>query len=103
MEFGDKRGFNVDNNPISQDVIHQYEKLGFSIGSHGGWIHNYFAFHVDSGDPKDLEKYLASEQGITGAGHRQTGHGILRPRRQPATMGHKMAGGPRLRRLLLHR
>jgi Polysaccharide deacetylase len=58
MEFGDKRGFNVDNNPISQDVIRQYEKLGFSIGSHGGWIHNYFAFHVDNGDPKDLEKYL---------------------------------------------
>lgn len=58
MEFGDKRGFNVDNNPISQDVIRQYEKLGFSIGSHGGWIHDYFAFHVDNGDPKDLEEYL---------------------------------------------
>lgn len=58
MEFGDKRGFNVDNNPVSQDVIRQFEKLGFSIGSHGGWIHNYFAFHVDNGDPKDLEKYL---------------------------------------------
>ncbi len=58
MEFGDKRGFNVDHNPVSQDVIRQFEKLGFSIGSHGGWIHNYFAFHVDNGDPKDLEKYL---------------------------------------------
>jgi hypothetical protein len=58
MEFGDKKGFNVDNNPISQDVIHQYEKLGFTIGSHGGWIHNYFAFHVDNGDPNDLQKYL---------------------------------------------
>jgi len=58
MEFGDKRGFNVDNNPISQDVIRRYEKLGFSIGSHGGWIHDYFAFHVDNGDPKDLEEYL---------------------------------------------
>ena len=40
-------------------MIHQYDKLGYAIGSHGGWIHNYFAFHVDSGDPKDLEKYLA--------------------------------------------
>ncbi len=58
MEFGDKRGFNVDNNPFGQDVIHQYEKLGYTIGSHGGWIHNYFASHVDKGDPKDLEKYL---------------------------------------------
>ena len=58
MEFGDKKGFNVDNNPISQDVIHQYEKLGFTIGSHGGWIHNYFAFHVDNGDPNDLQRYL---------------------------------------------
>ena len=36
MEFGDKKGFNVDNNSTSQDVIRQYEKLGFTIGSHGG-------------------------------------------------------------------
>jgi len=58
MEFGDKRGFNVDHNLPNQELIRQYARLGFAIGSHGGWIHNYFASHVDKDDPKDLEKYL---------------------------------------------
>jgi hypothetical protein len=58
MEIGDHRGFNVDSNPTSQDVIHQFTKLGYSIGSHGGWIHNYFASHVDNGDRKELENFL---------------------------------------------
>ncbi len=58
MEFGDKKGFNVDHNLRNQEVIRQYVKLGYAIGSHGGWIHNYFASHVDKDDPKDLEKYL---------------------------------------------
>jgi hypothetical protein len=59
MAFGDKRGFDVDHNLSSQAVIRQYEGLGYAIGSHGGWIHNYFASHVDNGDPNDLQQYLA--------------------------------------------
>jgi hypothetical protein len=58
MQFGDNRGFNIDHNLQNQEIVHQYQKLGYAIGSHGGWIHNYFAAHVDKGDPKDLEKYL---------------------------------------------
>jgi hypothetical protein len=59
MEFGDRRGFNVEHNQISQAVIRDYEARGYAIGSHGGWIHNYFAAHVDTGNPKDLEQFLA--------------------------------------------
>ena len=58
MQFGDNRGFNIDRNLQNQKIVQQYQKLGYAIGSHGGWIHNYFAAHVDKGDPKDLEKYL---------------------------------------------
>jgi len=59
MDIGDKRGFNVDNNPISQSIIREYEGKGYTIGSHGGWIHNYFAFHMERDNPKELEKYLS--------------------------------------------
>jgi hypothetical protein len=59
MAIGDGRGFDVDHNLISQGLIRRYEGLGYEVGSHGGWIHNYFAAHVDKDDPKDLEQFLA--------------------------------------------
>jgi len=58
-KFGDKEGFDVAHNPISQDLIRKYESLGYDVGSHGGWIHDYFSAHVDKDDPKDLEQFLA--------------------------------------------
>jgi len=33
--------------------------MGNEIGSHGGWIHDYFAMHVGRDDPKNLQRYLA--------------------------------------------
>ena len=59
MAVGDGRGFDVDHNPVSQGLIRKYESLGYEVGSHGGWIHNYFASHVDKDDPKSLEQFLA--------------------------------------------
>jgi Polysaccharide deacetylase len=56
--FGDNRGFNVLNDPVSQDLVHKYVRLGDEIGSHGGWIHNYFAAHVEADPPKDMAKFL---------------------------------------------
>ena len=56
--IGDRQGFNVLHNPISQGLVHKYIGLGDEIGSHGGWIHNYFAEHVDKDPPQDMEKYL---------------------------------------------
>jgi hypothetical protein len=56
--IGDNKGFNVLHNPVSQDLLHEYVRLGDEIGSHGGWIHNYFAAHVETDPPKDMEKFL---------------------------------------------
>jgi hypothetical protein len=56
--FGDNGGFNVLHNPVSQDLVHKYMLLGHEIGSHGGWIHNYFAAHVETDAPKDMAKFL---------------------------------------------
>jgi len=58
-KVGDRKGFDVDHNPISQALIRKYMSLGYEIGSHGGWIHDYFSSHVETGNPKDLEQFLA--------------------------------------------
>jgi Polysaccharide deacetylase len=67
---GDRKGFNVDHNSISQDLIRKYTSLGYEIGSHGGWIHDYFSAHIETDNPKDLEQFLAlnkaSLEGVTG-------------------------------------
>jgi hypothetical protein len=58
MRAGDGEGFNVEHNPASRQLVQRLSSLGDSIGSHGGWIHDYFAAHVEKGDPKDLENFL---------------------------------------------
>ena len=58
-KVGDRKGLDVDHNPASQDLIRKYESLGYEIGSHGGWIHDYFSAHVETDNPKDLEQFLA--------------------------------------------
>jgi hypothetical protein len=59
VTIGDKMGFDVEHNPASQELIRHYSALGNEIGSHGGWIHNYFAAHVDTDAPEQMEPFLA--------------------------------------------
>ena len=59
MRTGDQGGFDVEHNPASQQLVRRLSGLGNQIGSHGGWIHDYFAAHVEKDNPKDLEKFLA--------------------------------------------
>ena len=58
MHFGDHRGFDVLNNPHQPATRPRIHAVGNEIGSHGGWIHNYFGEHVDTDPPKDMEKFL---------------------------------------------
>jgi len=58
MRFGDGEGFNAAQNPFSQQFIREHAARGDQIGSHGGWIHDYFAAHADKDPPKDLERFL---------------------------------------------
>lgn len=59
MRFGDGEGFNVQHNPVSQELLRKFLVRGDTIGSHGGWIHDYFAHHVNQESPAEMEKYLA--------------------------------------------
>jgi peptidoglycan/xylan/chitin deacetylase (PgdA/CDA1 family) len=56
--IGDGKGFDVLHNPVSQQLIRAHSQRGDEIGSHGGWIHNYFAAHVETDKPRDMEQYL---------------------------------------------
>lgn len=56
--IGDKKGFNVLQNPVSQGLTRYYEGLGYEIGSHGGWIHNYFGEHVSDKNVKEMIPFL---------------------------------------------
>jgi Polysaccharide deacetylase len=54
----DHRGFDVDHNLQSQARIREYFGAGNAIGSHGGWIHDYFAAHVDKDPPDTMRPFL---------------------------------------------
>ncbi|MBV8049652.1 MAG: polysaccharide deacetylase family protein [Acidobacteriaceae bacterium] len=56
--FGDHLGFDVDHNSLSSELVQRYAKMGNEIGSHGGWIHDYYAAHADT-DPAEIEPLLA--------------------------------------------
>lgn len=46
VTFGDKLGFNLPNNPTAQQFLRDFVKQGHQVGSHGGWIHDYYGLNV---------------------------------------------------------
>jgi hypothetical protein len=56
--FGDHLGFDAEHNPLSSELVRHYSQLGNQIGSHGGWIHDYYAAHADTGNPAEIEPLL---------------------------------------------
>jgi peptidoglycan/xylan/chitin deacetylase (PgdA/CDA1 family) len=56
--FGDHKGLNLLHDPEAQKWIRYLVAHGQAIGSHGGWIHNYFGYHVSDNNEKEFEQYL---------------------------------------------
>ena len=56
--IGDGLGFDVDRNAAGQDHIRQYLAAGDAIGSHGGWVHDYFAAHIDKDPPDQMLPFI---------------------------------------------
>ena len=55
---GDHKGLNIADDPEAQKWIHYLMARGQTIGSHGGWIHNYFGYHLSDSNEEEFEKYL---------------------------------------------
>lgn len=49
-EEGDGKGMDLANNPQAQDWVRRLGAAGHEIGSHGGWIHNWFGSRADKLD-----------------------------------------------------
>jgi peptidoglycan/xylan/chitin deacetylase (PgdA/CDA1 family) len=68
--FDDGKGLNIGASPQADSLIKQLEERGHAIGSHGGWIHNYFGENVSDTNEKEFSKYLEmnlnSIQKVTG-------------------------------------
>ncbi|WP_310463040.1 polysaccharide deacetylase family protein [Sphaerotilus sp.] len=49
-EEGDGKGMDLSNNPQAQEWVQRLGAAGHEIGSHGGWIHNWFGSRADKLD-----------------------------------------------------
>lgn len=58
IAFGDGLGLNVPGNPLTQKWIRYFDDKGHQVGSHGGWIHDYFGLNANETNQAEFEKYL---------------------------------------------
>lgn len=57
-KFGDKMGVDVRNNVPIQIWMKKMAAQGHQLGSHGGWIHDYFGTNLSQTKTPEFEKYL---------------------------------------------
>jgi hypothetical protein len=58
VTIGDGVGFDLPNNPHMQQILHQLSDQGHAIGSHGGWIHDYFGLSLTDTNEAQFGPYL---------------------------------------------
>ncbi|WP_230414218.1 polysaccharide deacetylase family protein [Collimonas silvisoli] len=73
-EFGDGLGIDLNHNPAFQEILRGLLERGNEIGSHGGWIHDWFGNHVSDDNEQQMTSYLVqnSETVEQLIGHKQT-------------------------------
>ncbi len=54
----DHAGFDLEGNPQAQHWIKYFLHRGDAIGSHGGWMHDYFGNRVNDTDEQQFAPYL---------------------------------------------
>ena len=74
-QAGDGRGLDLAHNPAMQQSLKALSRRGDEIGSHGGWIHNYFGKTVDLNPTAemrdDLANNIAAIKAVTGIAPRE--------------------------------
>jgi hypothetical protein len=56
--FGDGKGTDVAHDAASQALVRMLLQHGDQVGSHGGWIHNYFGEHVNDSNEREFSKFI---------------------------------------------
>lgn len=69
---GDGSGLDALHNPDAQRWMKFFIDRGDTVGSHGGWIHNYFGLNVSEDNQEQFEPYLArNKSDIEAITHRE--------------------------------
>ena len=55
---GDAKGWNLDSNPQAKDLLRQFVADGHTVGSHGGWNHDYYGLQANEGNRGKFLPYL---------------------------------------------
>lgn len=58
-EFHDGKGLNLQNNAEARSWVQFLLQHGDEVGSHGGWIHNYFGRNLSDSNQSSFQQYLA--------------------------------------------
>ena len=56
--FGDGDGINLANNPTAQNLLKYFTSRGHRVGSHGGWIHDYWGANASETNASTFTQYL---------------------------------------------
>ena len=55
---GDGLGINLPNNSAAQNWLRYFVSKGHQVGSHGGWIHDYYGFNANETNQAEFQNYL---------------------------------------------
>ncbi len=58
ITVGDGKGFDLDHNPTAQAFLQRMVARGHSVGSHGGWIHDYYGDNANESNESQFLPYL---------------------------------------------
>ncbi|KWZ37453.1 hypothetical protein WS72_20965 [Burkholderia savannae] len=56
--FGDGDGINLDYNSTALNLVRYFLSRGHHVGSHGGWIHDYWGAYASETDQSTFQQYL---------------------------------------------
>jgi len=71
-EFHDGKGLDLEKNEEARSWVRFLIQQGDEVGSHGGWIHNYFGRNLSDANQDSFEHYLAlNKTTIEGAAGRK--------------------------------
>lgn len=70
INVGDGKGINLSQNTTAQQLVAYLLSQGHNIGSHGGWIHDFWGANASETNQSTFEQYLVlnkqSVEGVTG-------------------------------------
>lgn len=58
ISFGDGKGINLSGNAAAQQLVQSLLSKGHRVGSHGGWIHDYWGANASESNQATFEQYL---------------------------------------------